>query len=73
MSEQSYLSEYDLREKTIHIQKNKVIQVRRRQIRADIIYANRDKWAQWGVSASANVLLIPYPGNVLLDCSFAYF
>jgi hypothetical protein len=27
VSEQSYLSEYDLREKTAHIEKNKIIEV----------------------------------------------
>lgn len=36
--------------------------------RTDIL-ANR---TTWGVSASANVLHIPFPGNVLSDL-FAYF
>lgn len=31
MSEQSYLSEYDLREKTVHIEKNKIIEVCRKK------------------------------------------
>lgn len=38
------------------------------KIRADIIYAHRDNWAQRGVSVSANVVPILFPGNVLFDC-----
>lgn len=36
------------------------------KIRADLVYANRDNWAQWVVSASTNVLPILFPGKVLL-------
>ena len=33
----------------------------------DSILANRDNGTQWGVAESANVLHIPFPGNVLSD------
>ena len=35
--------------------------------RTDIILANRDNGTQWGVAESANVVHIPFPGNVLSD------
>lgn len=42
----------------------------------DSILANRDNGTQWGVAESANVLHIPFPGNVLSDlfvCLFLNF
>lgn len=39
----------------------------------DIILANRDNRTQWGVAESANVLHIPFPGNVLSDLFVCLF
>lgn len=34
----------------------------------DILYANGNNRAQWGVFASANAFHIPFTGNVLFGC-----
>ena len=39
----------------------------------DSILANRDNGTQWGVAESANVLHIPFPGNVLSDLFVCLF
>lgn len=41
--------------------------------RTDIICANGDSRAQWGVLASADVFQIPFPGNVLFDLFVCLF
>lgn len=43
------------------------------KIRADIIYANREKRAPWGVPARADAIHIPVLTSVLFDVLFVYF